>query len=126
MYNMKPGFDSVDADLLAQRLRNREKLEGRPLVGDFVRMLDGTLRRFAHDWGDDIQPTTSEGSGSFYLCQSGHGDHSGSLHNAIPKNKLVREPYKLEGAFWFFHHDCAGGNQGVRCLVGCQVFKVLP
>lgn len=38
-----------------------------PQVGDVIRFNDGKYARMAHVWDEDIQPTLTLKSGSFYL-----------------------------------------------------------
>ena len=90
-----PEFDERDGEILAERQLRRERITG-PRVGDFVWMTDGELRRFAHHWGDRIQPTSgpSKGprdigaGGSFHLCRNGGVEHSGGLDQGIPIDRL--------------------------------------
>lgn len=119
---MNPGFDAKDAEILAARLVARANLNG-PLVGDFV-YIDGVLRRFTHDWEDDIQTTTPNGEGSFYLSVSGHMSYSGSLDPSVPKAKLRKLNMTLNGRCWFFHHDELRAHNAVFAEVGCSVYEL--
>lgn len=106
-----------------------------PQVGDFVRMLDGTLRRFTHDWDTDIQTTYAVGDhkpmdhtyvGSFYLSAHGYGDYSGSLDDAIPKSKLVDSGETRNGGFWFFKDDHMRAHNAVTVVIPCKVWIQQP
>lgn len=120
---MRPEFDTADQKLLDSRLLAWSRVDG-PRVGDYVRMLDGTLRRFTHDWGDSIQTTHPKFSGdaSFYFA----GDYmsfSGSLDSAIPKMKLIATTESKPGYAWFFHHNESRAHNGVSFQVPCRVFE---
>jgi len=122
---MQPQFDERDAQILKQRIAMWAEIQG-PRVGDFVKMKDGTLRRFTHDWGDDIQTTVGpvhpcSGDASFYFG----GDYmsfSGSLDHAIPKSSL-REIGEQEGGAWFFHHNEMRAHNGVSVRVPFRVYE---
>jgi len=103
-------LDARDQEILAQRVAILAGRHEDPIVGDFVRMLDGTLRRFTHRWSEGLQttvPTLREGAepgGSFYL---GHGyvSYSGSLDSTVPLTQLELTNETRPGWVWFFHHD---------------------
>ena len=116
-YSGRPAFDEKDAELLAARIVDRDKIDG-PRIGDFVQFADGTLHRFSHDWGEDIQHSEH---GSFYFGREGWVDFSGSLFQAILKSKL-RPIGDRPGRFWFFHHDLTGAHRGVDCEAPCRVY----
>ena len=122
----QPEFDDQDARMLAKRVDRREEQAG-PRIGDFVKMLDGTTRRFTHDWGEDIQTTCKDGLGSFHLTAGGDGNYSGGLDAAISKSGLEETGKTLKGAFWFFHHDRRRAHNGVYFKTPCRVFaQVAP
>ena len=123
---MKTNLDAKDAALYQARLTDWGAIDG-PRVGDFVEMLDGTLRRFTHDWGESIQTTVGDrhpcaGDQSFYWG----GDYmsfSGSLDPAIPKLSLELTEQKRDGWAWFFHHDEMRAHNGVSVAVPCRVYR---
>lgn len=126
---MRPEFDAVDAEILKERERLFNAEQG-PRVGDFLRMQDGTLRRFTHDWGEDIQTTVGpshpcNGDASFFLSD-GHASFSGSLDPAILKSKMRDSGEKLDGSFWFFHHNHYCAENGVYFKIPCRVFEFVP
>lgn len=63
-------IDEKDCDILAKRTAARRNLNG-PLVGDFVIMPNGEMKRFTRDNGNTIQITSNIGNESFYLEESG-------------------------------------------------------
>jgi hypothetical protein len=123
MWEQPPHFDDKDVAIARERLTEWNSRPG-PRVGDWVKMLDGTLRRFTHDWGTDIQTTLASGvDASFYFygsCMS----FSGSLDRAIPKASLVETAEIKPGNAWFFHHNSSGAGRGVYFTVPCRVFEV--
>jgi hypothetical protein len=125
---MRPEFDDRDAEILREREAAFNRVEG-PRVGDFLRIADGVLR-FTHDWGDSIQTTVRAkhpcyGDASFYLSD-GYASFSGSLDSAIDKKTLRDTGETMLGSFWFFHHNFAEAENGVRCTMMCRVFEIVP
>jgi hypothetical protein len=132
----RPEFDEQDKARLDTLRAEYDQMTG-PRVGDYVEMLDGTLRRFTHDWGEDIQTTykwlseenirtygTACDSGSFYFGGS-YISFSGSLDRALMKSTLEDTGKTREGAFWFFHHDWAQAHNGVYFSFPVRVYKQL-
>jgi hypothetical protein len=124
---MRPEFDNVDAEILANRERLFNLVPG-PRVGDYLRTPQGLLR-FTHDWGDSIQTTVRpthpcNGDASFYLSD-GYASFSGSLDPAIDKALLRDTEEKERGSFWFFHHNFAGADRGVSFTIACRVFEMV-
>lgn len=117
-----PTFDQQDAEILNRRISLYNRRTG-PRVGDFLRMQDGAMLRFTHDWGDDIQ-TTIKGCGdaSFYLG-NGYCSFSGSLDSAIPKTRIHATDEIKDGSVWFFHHDHAQAHNGVYTTMPFRVYR---
>ncbi len=123
---MRPEFDSKDAAILAVRIATWQAIEG-PRVGDFVKMPDGTLRRFTHDWDDSMQTTVAGshpcvGDESFYFGGA-YMSFSGSLDSAIAKADLRDTGEQRDGKGWFFHHDFPTAHNGVTVKVPCRVYE---
>jgi len=96
-----------------------------PRVGDFVRMLDGTLRRFTHDHENTIQVTPSGAGGyeSFHLTKSGRVSYSGGLDTGISYKHLKETAEFREGIFWFFDSDLPGKDRGIEFSIECRVYR---
>lgn len=121
----RPMFDDKDAELLAVRQQAWDKREG-PRVGDFIEMVDGTLRRFTYNWDDGLQTTWGDcrqRPGSFYLSPGGHGSYSGALDSTVPLGQIESTESTQEGQFWFFHHDYAVAHGGVYVTLLCRVYR---
>jgi hypothetical protein len=117
-------FDERDAGILAERQARRDGIAG-PRVGDFVRMPDGTLRRFTYAWPDGLQTTMqSGGTIGFYLGRRGGVSYSGGLDRTIPLERIVSTDEVRVGWFWFFHHDVSGAGRGVEVKALCRVYSV--
>jgi hypothetical protein len=120
-----PVFDDKDAEILKARIAEWDKRTG-PRVGDFVHMLDGTLRRFTHDHGDGLQTTCGKAElacdVSFYFGK-GYMDFSGSLDPQVARTALVDTGETMIGRAWFFHHDHVCAHSGVYMDVPCRVFR---
>ena len=118
---LNPELDARDFDILCKRadaFTRRAVLQ----VGDFIEMLDGTLRRFTHDWGDKIQTTCRSGDESFYLGDLG-ADFSGALDQAIPKEKIAETHEGRIGRFWFFRGDHRRAHNGITVTFPCRVWR---
>lgn len=117
-------LDAQDRTILSERALKYQNLTG-PRVGDFVQMPDGSLRRFTHDWGKDIQTTLpATGGGSFYLTEDGHASYSGGLDSAIMKDRLkLISGRGMAGLFWFFHHGIRRAHNAVHCSITCEVYR---
>lgn len=120
--NARPDFDAKDQELLDIRVANRKKLPG-PLVGDYVKMPNGDLERFSHDWGSDIQTTKA---GSFHLHHGGLAEFSGGLNPAISKQKITPTGETKEAWFWFFHHNDVRAHNGVHFKIEVPVYEYEP
>lgn len=123
-YSARPTFDDRDQEIKDARVALWNDRAG-PRVGDFVEMLDGSLRRFTHDWGDEIQTTSGfqPEDASFYFGRAGYCSFSGSLDPSIPKARLVETERSKDGRVWFFHHDQAGASRGVHTTIPCRVYR---
>lgn len=122
--------DYKDIELLVER-RRQWNLRAGPRVGDYVEMLDGSLRRLTHDWGDGIQTTVPPrhpcyGDSSFYICQNGTLSFSGSLGERVQVSALIDTGRTLRGSVWFFHHDVPAAGAGVSGDVVCRVYRQAP
>jgi len=118
---MNVEFDEKDQVIADQKIVEREKISG-PRIGDFVRFPAGEIERISHDWGDSVQ-TSPVGAGSFYLSYEGNASFSGGLNPSIPKDSLRETDEIRKATFWFFHHDWAGADRGVRFEAPCRVFE---
>jgi hypothetical protein len=124
-----PEFDFRDAAILADRELLFNRNTG-PRVGDFVRLADGTLHRFTHDWspkhGIQITSSLDPAQGSFHLSRVGLASYSGGLDPCIPYARIRDTGEKRKGRFWFFHHDYATAHNGVNVEIECRVYEVIP
>lgn len=96
---------------------------GRPRVGDFVIMPDGTKQRCAHAWDDGMQTCFG---GSFSITKSGRASMSGGL-NPSRLWEYFKDTGEIEpGRFWFFSHGLAGAGRGVDFYLPCRVYRLEP
>ncbi len=115
--------DEKDYESLTKKLLEWDRRDDGPRVGDWIIMLDGTERRFTHDWDDCIQTTHPKfGLGSFFIYGPTMS-YSGSLDSAIHKNNIALTNEIKQGQCWFFKHDMAGAHRGVYLSVECRVYK---
>ena len=119
---MRPEYDERDKSIQEERETMWNKRRG-PRVGDFVKMADGTLKRFTYNWGDGIQTTANGYGGSFHLGK-GYVSYSGGLDPAIPRETIRYAGKKRAGSFWFFHHGHMTAHNGVETTAMCRVYEV--
>ena len=123
---MKMELDNKDKEIYAQRVQAWDAVSG-PRVGDYCKLIDGTLRRFTHNWGDSLQTTVSGshpcyGDASFYFgC--GYMSFSGSLDSSIPVDQFADTRETKNGSAWFFHHNYAKAHNRISVTVPCKVFQ---
>ena len=115
-----PTLDERDDTLIENR---RQAYESRPAtlprVGEYVRMLDGTLQRFSYIWPDGAQ--TSHG-GSWYLGNGG-SSFSGSLNPIVPFERLRLTNGRKGARFWVFHHDQWTAHNGVDFTIPVRIWE---
>ncbi len=118
-------MDAINTEILASA-KSARTAHTDPLVGDWVRFVDGSFRRIAYVWGDgDYQ--TELGWGHIFLCPSGNGDYSGSLYSAF-QAQLTDTGETRPSAFWFFSHGLPRAGNGVEFQIPAKVWQaeVLP
>jgi hypothetical protein len=116
---------AADFELLTARATARQRFELRPRVGDFVRFPnEPELRRIAHDWETDVQPTVPKfGTGSYYIGKGGGCSMSGALDTQIPVTDLHDTGEFHDGSAWFFSGDMSGAHRGVTGLFPFRVWE---
>jgi len=117
-------LDERDTALAAEAQANRDKLTGRPRIGDFVIMPDGTVQRCCNDCGDGMQ-TCFGGSFSVHPA-SGGVSMSGSLNRSQLWEYFQPTDQTKLGRFWFFHHNRPGAGCGVDVFLPCRVYRLEP
>ncbi len=116
-------LDTIDQEFIGEIIKRRDTLQG-PLAGDFIIMKDGTVERFSHDWGEDIQTSDGRFGWSFHLCKDGNADFSGGLNPAIMKSELELVPDDIRlGHFWIFHHNHVTAHNGVHFNIPCKTYR---
>ena len=116
-------LDDRNAAIAAETIAAREQITGKPRVGDFVRMPNGTLERCASAWDHGMQTCFG---GSFYIGKSGLASMSGSLNASQLWEYFQPTEETKPGRFWFFSHGLAGAGRGVDFWMPCRVYKLVP
>lgn len=119
---MRPTFDDKDGEILKRKQSAWDAQPG-ARVGDWLDMLDGTRRRFTHDWDDGLQTTLAGNEDSRFFFGDGYMEFSGSLAPVVPLTEIVPTAETRLGYAWFFHHDHCTAQNGVPCEVTCRVFR---
>ncbi|WP_298938010.1 hypothetical protein [uncultured Ruegeria sp.] len=109
----------IAADLKAAR----ETFTGKPTVGDFVVMPDGSVERCCQDAVHGMQTTDG---GSFFVHASGKGSFSGALNRPQLWEYFQDAGETRLGKFWFFSHNYAGPGRRVDVFLPCRVFQLVP
>ena len=124
----KPGdqMDNHDQQILARRVSAYRSRTG-PQVGDYARLPNGTLRRFAYKWPDGFQITSLVSNHrSFFLAGDG-ASYSGVLDPSIPYSRIAPAYDEMRAAnFWFFHHDRYAAHNDIHCVFAVPVWRILP
>ena len=112
--------------LLNEAIKNFDARLG-PRVGDYIVMLDGSLRRFTYDWGDGLQTTVSNQSpaydSSFYMGRGGFAEFSGSLDPSIPKERIIYARARRLARFWMFNMGVPGAGCGRAYEIKVKIWK---
>lgn len=120
---MTSDLDSLDKTILSIRIQAWNTRSG-PRVGDKILMRDGSIRRFAHDYGNELQTTSAKEPGDqrYYL---GHGycSFSGTLGELISKADIEPTDQTGDAPVWFFHHDQARAFNAVQADIPCRLYK---
>ena len=96
-----------------------------PRVGDYIRVADGSYRRFTHNLSAGIQTTIQGHRGSFCIGRGGFVSFSGSLDLPTPKSRIGLTNETQDGEFWFFSRSHAEAHNAVYCSIPCKVYKEL-
>jgi len=115
-------LDDENQFIAAEILANWNAQTGKPRVGDFLRMADGSLKRFCNDTGDGQQITKG---GSFYIGRGGGVSYSGGLESPIMWERFKPTEEITKGRFWFFSHDRAGAGRGVDVFLPCRIYELV-
>jgi hypothetical protein len=92
------------------------------LVGDFLRMPDGSESRVTYCHDDGVQD--GGGSGSFFLHKSGQGSYSGGLDSCKPFEKIKPTTETKKALFWIFSKNWAGANRGFYFYLDVKVWQI--
>lgn len=122
--------DTRDHQIIERRRQSYESLpDGKPRVGEHVRMLDGSMQRISHiwDWGDDNEfpPSAQTSEGGSWYFGDGYASFSGSLNPCIPFTSLRFTGGRQGGEFWIFHHDHWQAHNGVTFTIPVRVWEVI-
>lgn len=116
-------LDAINQTILTVRLHAWNARPG-PRIGDKIIMRDGSIRRLAHDYGSDLQTTSSSAPGDqrYYL---GHGycSFSGTLGEIIPKDAIEDTGDIEDAPIWFFNHDQAMAFNAVHASIPCRIYR---
>lgn len=100
---------------------NRKLLKG-ILVGDYLKMPDGSISRITHCHNNSVQD--GGGSGSFHLCSSGYGSYSGSLNHPKDRNKIMDTGKFKKALFWIFSENWVGAHRSFYFYLNVRLWKI--
>lgn len=118
-------LDETNSKIRDERQKLLDEREG-VRVGDFVRFVDGVVRRASHVWrrddrsAEDVQ-TSEVSQGSYYLGKGGCS-FSGSLFNSVPATSLTRTEETKMGSVWFFRNGWVEAHNGLGTRISFRVF----
>lgn len=116
-------LDERNQEIAAESIAARETFKGKPRVGDFVRMPNGSLERCASETKHGMQTCVG---GSFSVFTSGRASMSGSLNRSQLAEYFVETEDSKVGKFWFFSHGRGGAGRGVDVFMPCRVYRLVP
>jgi hypothetical protein len=92
------------------------------LVGDFLRMPDGSMSRvtYCHDGG--VQD--GGGSSSFFLFPSGQASYSGGLDGCKPFDKIKPTNETKPALFWTWSKGWAGANRSFHFYTDVKIWQI--
>jgi hypothetical protein len=113
----------TNQELFKIRASNRAKITT-PVVGDFIKMPDGSLHRIAHVWSDNSVQPTIIGPGninSFFMYENGYSSYSGGLKQSV---SIDSTPIGAKhGIFWMFDLNIPGAGRGVDFEVRVNIWQ---
>ncbi|WP_409562190.1 hypothetical protein RLW55_01310 [Hyphomicrobium sp. B1] len=115
-------FDEKDAALLGTAMRFRS-LVFKPLVGDYVILASGEVRRLAFAYSNRFQITTPRFACSFHLHDVGTMSCSGAFPESVPTADLEDAGFTRAARAWIFHHGRSGGGRGVDVVLPVRVWR---
>jgi hypothetical protein len=116
-------LDARNTEIAAEIEAAREAMTGKPRIGDFVIMPNGTLERCCYASRDGMQTTYG---GSFSISKSGHSGYSGSLNRSRLLEYFKDTGETRPGKFWFFSHNQPGAGRGVDVFLPCRIYRLEP
>jgi hypothetical protein len=111
-----------NAQILKDRTDRFNSHQG-PRVGDFIKMLDGSLQRFAHKWDDGLQTSDGRFGWSFHMFSDGFANFSGGLNPTVQFENIKQTDEVIDGAFWFFSNNEVRAHNGINVKIPCRVFE---
>jgi len=114
--------DPVDVELLTERQRLRDMIEG-PVVGDWVVFADGVIRRIGSYWELDQPVVQTANGGSWHLNQYGTASFGGGLCSGVPVSTLTDTTTTRPALFWFFHRAFQAAHNAVYCTAAVRVWS---
>lgn len=116
-------MDAIDLEILRQKTEKWSARSG-PRVGDFVRTLDGKMRRFCICWDDGLQITRSCNDG-FYIGDDGMMSFSGLCGRLIENENLRPSTEVAYGSCWFFSRNApmSGMDADLQAEIQCRTYE---
>jgi len=111
-----------DLEILHYRcgMKIKSEEEGKILMGDAVRMSDGSIEFVCHVYEDTIQ--TYPG-GSFCLLNEGSLTHSGSLNDSFPISKLELTDERYPLNIWFPHKGWLQAGSAIHAVIPVRLWQ---
>lgn len=92
------------------------------LVGDFLRMPDGSMSRVTYCYDDGVQD--GGGSGSFFLFPSGQASYSGGLNGCKSFDKINPTNETKPALFWTWSRGCSGANRSFHFYADVKIWQI--
>lgn len=94
-----------------------------PLVGDFVRFHDNSMRRLSVSYGDrKWQVSYQENTCAFFLCDDGRSDCSAGSHSFFFVSGVEPTNQRRKADFWMWHDGQSGAYRGTGVAIDVRVW----
>ena len=120
--NKNGHLDAKDTEILNRRAKLHQ-FDTEPRVGDYIQMLDRSMRRFTHYHCNGMQTTCNDSLNFSFYLGDGYTSFSGTLDPIIKFRNIKSTQETCMAKFWFFHHDLARAHNGIDGWFKVKIWK---
>ena len=119
------GLTATDRDLrVAQRAQDQRLTRDLPMLGDYVRFPDTSVRRLSVEYGDGVawQCSQKEHSVGFYLHEDGTSPITAGSHSHFTFSHLTKTDELKTAAVWMFSNGEVGPGRATYLAIAVRVW----